>query len=971
MLTDVDILLRNLYKSMVGLNDIQIDILNNSTFMNKVTVNSSLNISGPVIFNSVSTNSNINILNNLLSKSNITTLNTLSISGITIMNNNITSLSILNISDNAYINNLSVSGPTQLFSSTSINNILNANIAVIQGTFLTSIIQSFNNNTLSINANTINIGNKNSNIYIQGTSTYIGTTQLNTSDKLITLNINSSIFQGIDTGYNSGIQIMGTGGTGFIQSSSDGLQYVIKAPMLSNIGYIVTQNYNNNLSIAGISTLQNNVSINSSLYVSSISIIQSPITINSFLNISGNSIITNNISLNSTLNISNNSIIIGNISIINNLNISTKTIILNNAYINSNIYIYNNNINNSNFLSNSLYISNNSIINGTTTILSKLNISGNSQITNSLVLSSLSVIGTSIINNNISIKKNLIASDKTIINNNISIMSSLNISGSTIIKGNISILSNINILGLMTAKLQNYNLNSVAKNAGIPIGGLYRNGGIVVMRLNDVAPIVYLSGSSNLSINLNTSYTDPGAYALNYNNNYISVYLTSISSYISNYSVDVLINGTSTIITKTSTLPQGNYTATYKATDPTGLIGYNYRSLNIVLYFTLSLQPISSTSFSTLFSMGDCKGISGIWYSGGTYMAVPNSTSTTGLINTYIWISTDYYNWTPVNLSSFPQISSLNRPIINSHALYSLGLTNGLFVISFRDLPGNWYYFIYNSINNTLTAFPNNGTNMSYFVFKVNNICTYRYGSYTWYFTDGYTWISGSLPQIGNVLNHVTYVNGLWFSHVYNTTTNQCLLYSTSDKINWTLSYDLTPQLRNIGITIFGENSVGWFMCNDNMGIMTGTDNYGTSNILFTFYSYDGITWTYNQLPYVPVPLTGINNPNNNNSYNIRGSFWSGSLWIIRFECTFNTYTAQTGNIYGTNLLGFFYSSDGINWNVSTTLFYINPSGVSFPNSNWKSNYSGLLCSMANGHLILPLNNQTSSSLSNGLWFSN
>uniref|UniRef100_A0A6C0H8W2 Uncharacterized protein n=1 Tax=viral metagenome TaxID=1070528 RepID=A0A6C0H8W2_9ZZZZ len=970
MLTDVDILLRNLYKSMVGLNDIQIDILNNSTFMNKVTINSSLNISGPVIFNnSVTGNSNINIPNNLLSKSNITTLNTLYISGLTIMNNNITNFSILNISGNAYINNLSVSGPIQLFNSTTINNILNANIAVIQGTFLSSIIQSFNTNKLSINANTINIGNKNSNIYIQGTSTYIGTTQLNTSDKLITLNINSSIFQGIDTGYNSGIQIMGTGGTGFIQSSSDGLQYVIKAPMLSNIGYIVTHNYNNNLSIEGISTLQNNVFINSSLYVSNVSIIQNPMTINSFLNISGNSIIYNNISLNSILNISNNSIITGNISIMNNLNISTKTI-LNNAYINSNIYIYNNSIINNNFLLNNLYISNNSIINRTT-ILSKLNVSGTSKIMNSLVLSSLSVIGTSIINNNISIRTNLLASGKTIINNNISIKSSLNISGSTFINGNVSILSNINILGLMSAKLKNYTLNSVAKNAGIPIGGLYRNGGIVVMRLNDVAPTIYLSGSSNLSIDLNTSYTDPGAYALTYNNNYISVYLTSISSYISNYSVNVLINGTSTLITNTSTLPYGNYTATYKATDPTGLVGYNYRSLNILYQLKLSLQPISSTSFSTLFSMGGCIGIVGVWYSGETYMAVPNSTSTTGLINTSIWISTDYYNWISINLSSFPQISSLNRPIINSYVLLNLGLTNGLFVISFRDLPGNWYYFIYDSVNNTLRAFPTNGTSMGFYIYKVNNMCTYRYGSYTWYFTDGYTWTFGSLPQIGNVLNQIIYVNGLWFSHVYNTTTNQCLLYSTSDKINWTLSYDLTPQLRNIGITTLGVDNVGWFMCNDNMAIMTGKDTYGTSNILFTFYSYDGITWTYNQLPYVPVPLTGINNPNNNNYYTINGSFWSGSLWIIRFQCTFNTYTAQTGNIYGTNLLGFFYSSDGINWNVSTTLFYVNPSGVSFPNNNWKSNYDGMRCSMANGHLILPLNNQSSSSLSKGLWFSN
>ena len=150
--------------------------------------------------NSLTTNSNINI-SNLLSKSYITTKNTLYISGNTNINNNLTINSILNISGNAtFYNNLLVSGPIILVGNNTINNQLNViGIATLQ-TILSSIIQPINTDTLTINANTINIGNDKSKIFIQGTSTYIGTTQLNTYDKFITLNINSSTYQGMDMG---------------------------------------------------------------------------------------------------------------------------------------------------------------------------------------------------------------------------------------------------------------------------------------------------------------------------------------------------------------------------------------------------------------------------------------------------------------------------------------------------------------------------------------------------------------------------------------------------------------------------------------------------------------------------------------------------------------------------------------------------------------------------------------------------
>ena len=96
-----------------------------------------------------------------------------------------------------------------------------------------------------------------------------------------------------------------------------------------------------------------------------------------------------------------------------------------------------------------------------------------------LTVTSLTVKGTSKINNNVSIGSSLFITSNSIINNNISINSSLNISGSAFINSNVSLLSNINIVGLMSAKLKSYSSNSDARNGGVPVGGLYKNGGIV------------------------------------------------------------------------------------------------------------------------------------------------------------------------------------------------------------------------------------------------------------------------------------------------------------------------------------------------------------------------------------------------------------------------------------------------------------------------------------------------------------
>uniref|UniRef100_A0A6C0H7J5 Uncharacterized protein n=1 Tax=viral metagenome TaxID=1070528 RepID=A0A6C0H7J5_9ZZZZ len=968
MSTTLDILLKNFYRSMTGLNGIITDVSNNTTFLGQVTINSGLYVSSRTIFNNLlTTNSNINIYN-LLSKSYITTNNTMSISGITNINNMLTINSILNISGNATLyNNLLVSGPIILIGNNTINNQLNVMGIATLKTILSSIIQPINTDTLTINGNTINIGNNKSKIFIQGTSTYIGTTQLNTYDKFITLNINSSTYLGIDMGNNSGIQIMGTGGTGFIQSSNDGLNYLIQAPMAPNIGYIVTQQYNNNLLITGASTLQNDVSINSSLYISNISIIPNYITINKSLNVSGISIIYNNISLNSKLNISGDSIITNDISIINNLKISTKAILTNNTYINNNAFISDSIINGKLLLSSKIS-NNNNIIRGITTILSDLYVSGTSNIINILTVSSLTVIGTSIINNRVSIRTKLLASGKTIINSNISINSSLNISGSTFINSNVSLLSNINILGRMTAKLKNYNLNSAARIGGIPIGGLYRNGGIVVIRVNDVAPTIYLSGSSNLSIDLNTSYTDPGAYALTYNNNYILVYLTSISSYISNYSVNVLINGTSTLITNTSTLPYGNYTATYKATDPTGLIGYNYRSLNILYKLKLTKATFSASSFSTLFSIpggGNCIGLSGIYYSGSTYVAIPNVTNSNGPQDANIWTSTDYYNWTCINIGSLSALSGISKPnIAQGDSLTCCAFGNGYLALNIQSNDtGNPYYFIYNISANTLTPFPSNGNNKWFNPTNLNNYCFYFMNGYI-YSTDGNTFTQ-SITYLPYDMCEFNYVNGVYIIFLWNHSPNSIITYISSDRINWSFGTDLTQLLINNGIASPQSANARRAASNNSMCITSGYNYQGiASNSMFILYSTNGTNWTYVQLPYFPIRFDYVNwnngNFSENDTMNFGGTLWTGNIWIVRFSMTLNVVPSGYVNPYGNQLNGFYFSQDGINWNVSTSVFY---NGVP---TNYSNNNGGITSTVANGKCIFPF---SYTNMTTGLWY--
>ena len=582
MKSTLDTNLSKKYIKMVGLNNIINDSSNNSYLNNSLTVNSNLFISNLSLLGLISINSNLNI-NSSCILNNISINNTLNISGLAIFNSNVTLNNIIAIS-NLNINNLYISGYS-IFN----NNVSNNSSMYVSG------ISNFNNvlftnninsSILNINASNINIGSDQSNVFINGTSTYIASSETILDEKCIILNINSTSLQGTDIGILSGIQIMGISSFGFLRTTVDANRYQIKSPLIgSSINYITTQDLNNNLNISGTSILLGSSSINSSLNLNSLSIINNSFTIGNNLFINGSIINNSSIKINNSLNISGSTIINNFTSLNSSLNISGFTIINSQVSIYSSLYNMQGTVlNNYVSINNSLNIINNILIKNNTSLNSSLNISGLTNISNaSSFNSSLNLSGSNNIIGSLSIKSNLFVSGFTIINNSISINSRLSISGSTILNNSITINSIFQILGQIVSTLPNYDYNIDAKNAGIPIWGWYRTGGILKIRLNDIPPTLYLSGSTQLNINVGASLTDPGILALDNANNSIPVYLSSITN-VNNYNYvnnNILISGYSTLITQTSLLLIGSYTATYQAQDYIGNLGFIYRNINI------------------------------------------------------------------------------------------------------------------------------------------------------------------------------------------------------------------------------------------------------------------------------------------------------------------------------------------------------------------------------------------------------
>ena len=690
----LDTILIKKYQTMLGLSNFQdtggninltggITIVNSlfissiSVLQGSTTINSSIFVSGPSTINNnnilgtlnvsnTSTLNNVSMMSNLFTN-NIINNNNLQVNGNTLLLNNSTFLSTINISGNTKIEN-------KLF----INN-----------------IQS--NNNINIIGNIINIGTTNSIVNIYGTTNFIATTDLNISDKLISLNLNSSNAGPADIGNLSGIEILGISGTGYIKTTSDGTRFQIKPPTDPNSYYIGKLDMNNNLSISGSTTIMNNCTILSSLNVINNTTINGATTIMSSLNISNNTVLLGMVSINSNLYISNTSVF-NTITILSSLNISGSSNINNNTILSSlnvSSYVV---LGNSVTLNSTLSLPSNNLFIGNTTISSYLNISGNTNFIGNVTFNStLNISNKSIIDCNTTIGSTLYVSNITILNGQVSINSNLNISNYTIINNNITIGSILNINGSIISPLPEYLTNNQAVLAGIPNFGFYRTGGIIKIRLDQIAPVITLSGASTFTLT-SENYIDPGAYSIDNIDGYCPIYLDSIIDSNNNIVINgpILISGTSTLILGTNTLINGYYTTNYIASDSIGNIGYNYRTINInkinittMPGLILCVLPSTYNSSSNLWIdvINNATVIptsNTIWNSNG-YFVVQNSNSpsqlsvtSSGLINSMRSVFL---------ILSFPNSISNSRSLINADLLQSNYISLGTGKNYYSDLP--------------------------------------------------------------------------------------------------------------------------------------------------------------------------------------------------------------------------------------------------------------------------------------------
>ena len=587
-MTTLDQILTLKYKQMVDLGSIQ-NTGNDTTIVGSSTITSDVYISGQaILYGTVSIGSSLYILGSTTIVGNVSVGNSLTVLGDSIMNN-ITLLSNIYISNNSNINgNLLISG----------NGIFNSNVTMsgslnISGytQFLNGVnvsnIQSINNNPLNINGNIINIGNANSIVNIIGTSNFVTSTQLNLEEKKIILNLNASTGSGFDIGNLSGIEILGTSGTGYIRSDITATRFEIKPP-IGNSGYIATLDINNNLFISGLSTIQNNVTILTSLFVSGNTNINNDLTINNILLVTGNTIIQGVVSINSNLFVSSNTLIQGMTSINSNLYVNNNSFFNNAVTANSNLLTSGNTIiNNSTTINSSLFVSGNALFQGNTTINGSLYISGNSLLVgNTTILNSLYVSGNTILNNSVTINSNLYVSQSTLLYSSASFNSNLNVLGNSILTNDITAgttLSYFNLSGQIITTLHDYPDCESAITGGVPMWGFYRSGDIIKIRLSMTQPIVYITGNTNITNYSGLPYYDQGAKAIDSLGNINSVYMISLLSGTSNLlSNNILISGTSTLLYQTINLINGSYTAMYQATDLFGNTGYNYRTINLI-----------------------------------------------------------------------------------------------------------------------------------------------------------------------------------------------------------------------------------------------------------------------------------------------------------------------------------------------------------------------------------------------------
>jgi len=588
-MSTLDNILIQKYKTMLGLGY----ILTNSTntiLLGDLSINSNLNISGSTILHNTTLNSSLYVNNNILYFNNVSINSNLTVSGNTKIQNTITVLGNLYVSNKTYITGpLNVSGTSLIYNASTVgtNMTINGPVYPNNGLITTNIYPS-NNQIINITGNIITIGDSGSILNIIGTSNFIATSNLNIVDKLLYLNLDANTISAYDIGNYSGIEILGVSGTGFIKTNIDATKFQIATPLDEKVNYIATQDLNNNFYISGKTLLINSVSTTNNLYVSGQSTIDGSTYIKNNLYVTNFSTLNNNTTIGGNLYISSNAIIMGNTTIMGNLSISNSSLIQGNITMLGNLTISGiTNIQGNTTIQSKLNINKNLLIEGSLTSNSSLVIGNNLTINGkTTIVSNLNINKSSLLHGSTTIRSNLIINNNAILFNQTFFISNINITGNAKLNGNITLgsnISNLYILSNIISKLPEYADNSAAKAEIIPIWGFYRTGGIIKIRLNDIPPTIALLGSTSVTIIRGSTFIDPGVYAMDSENNNLPVYITFIGSGTTNYiNNNILISGSSTLITSTSLLPSSLNTILYQTQDIFDNITTINRYINIL-----------------------------------------------------------------------------------------------------------------------------------------------------------------------------------------------------------------------------------------------------------------------------------------------------------------------------------------------------------------------------------------------------
>jgi hypothetical protein len=577
----------------------QEDILLTSIYKNMLNVNNIVNVSGDTLLLSNTTfGSDLNTSGFLTIQADTTVLGNLYVSGISIINDNMTGLSLVSVngpvlstSQISSLGNLYVSANAYFqqllnISSTSIvgSNVTFNTMYISGATKFTSgtIVNNIYAPVITFNSPIINIGNNQSAVYLKGSNQYISTINEYVIDKQVYINYDYTLNTGIDDGSNSGIEIIGISGIGTISTNENATKYKIITPLPNApTNYIATVDLSNNLIVTGYSILRNAVTTMSSLNISGNTIFNNNTSFNSSVNVSGPYVSLGSLSAFSSLVVNNNSTFISTISTNSSLNVSNTANIQSDTFVKNNLFMtlptasMLSNLNTT--LNSSLNVSGNSLLNNIT-VNGNVNISGNSIVQGPLICNTnLYVSGVSTLNGNVSITGNSSILGNSTIYGNTTVQGNILSSGPTILKGNINVgydtgLSLFNILGPLTTSMAEYSDNTTAKNAGVPVYGFYRTGGIIKVRLYDQLPTLTLIGNSTISIITGNMYIEPGISAVgNYNNAILAPYINNITNSNSN----IVINGpiyitNNYLLTTVSSLISDTYTINYNAIDEFG-----------------------------------------------------------------------------------------------------------------------------------------------------------------------------------------------------------------------------------------------------------------------------------------------------------------------------------------------------------------------------------------------------------------